>query len=163
VPKLPIIAFRLLAPCYAIAGEISEFDVATYSLTGREGQPSGIQMRLSRLNGKWVMEGKDGPTAPWKNISCDAGCEYRSSTYSEREAYLTSFPGDMPGQFEIACIQNMVNAFCRLTKRDDASKGGAMHLSLWSPKSLCRCLCDDLPGHILLTPQSIPTLRDKAA
>jgi hypothetical protein len=124
MPKRLLLASTLLAPALAAAGDISDFDIATYSLDGKDGQPSGIEMRLSKVNGKWVMEGKEGGASPWKSISCDAGCEYRASTDSERGEYLASFPGDMPRQFDIACIQNMVNAFCRLTMKSDASKGG---------------------------------------
>lgn len=133
--KLLPVLLILLSPLSVFAGEISDSDIGTYSLTGRDGQPSGMQMRLSRSKGMWVMEGKsDEPMAPWKNISCDAGCEYRASTNSEQEAYLSSFPGDMPKQFDIACIQNMVNAFCRLTKKNDPSKGGYALIALVTGK-----------------------------
>lgn len=120
-----LITLFLLAPSFAFSGEISDFDIATYSLTGKNGQPSGMQMRLTKPNGKWVMEGKDKDSvSPWKNISCDTGCEYRASTNSELEGYISTFPGGMQKQFDIACIQNMANAFCRLTKKNDALKGG---------------------------------------
>ena len=59
--KLLLIAVVFFAPLSSLAGEISDFDIATYSLTGKDGQPSGMQMRLSRTNGKWVMEGKKKP------------------------------------------------------------------------------------------------------
>ena len=131
--KLLLIAIVFLTPLSALAGEISDFDIATYSLTGKNGQPSGMQMRLSRINGKWVMEGKD-KGMPWKNISCDTGCEYRASTITERETYLASFPADMPKQFDISCIQNIASAFCRLTKKDDPSKGGYAFIALVTGK-----------------------------
>ena len=134
MPKLLLITLALLAPFFAFAGEISDFDIATYSLTGKNGQPSGMQMRLSRPNGKWVMEEKEESTAPWRNISCDTACEYRASTNSEQEAYLSSFPGDMQKQFDISCIQNMANAFCRLTKKNDTLKGGYALIALVTGK-----------------------------
>jgi TonB family protein len=135
MPKLLIITLAFLAPFMAFAGEISDIDIATYSLTGKDGQPIGMQMRLSRSNGKWVMEGKKKePAAPWKNLSCDTGCEYRTSTNLEQEAYLKSFPGDMSSQFEIACIQNMASAFCRITKKNDATKGGYALIALVTGK-----------------------------
>ena len=124
MPKFLLIALTLLVSTFVHAGDISDFDIATYSLIGKGGQPTGMQMRLSVDHGKWVMEGKDAPAAPWKNISCDAGCEYRASTKSEQEAYLAPFPSEVRRQFDIACIQNMANAFCRLTKKDNASMGG---------------------------------------
>lgn len=132
--RLLLVAITLLAPFFSFAGEISEFDIATYSLDGKNGQPSGMQMRLSRPNGKWVMEGKDDSSSPWKNISCDSGCDYRTSAIFEQEAYLASFPSDMQKQFDIACIQNMANAFCRLTKKSDASKGGYALIGLVTGK-----------------------------
>jgi hypothetical protein len=81
------------------------------------------------------MEGKEKELqTPWKDISCDNGCEYRASMNAEREAYLASFPGDIPKQFDISCIQNMANAFCRLTKKDDPSKGGYVLIALVTGK-----------------------------
>ncbi len=132
--KLLLIAVVFFAPLSSLAEEISDFDIATYSLTGKDGQPSGMQMRLSRTNGNWVMEGKKEPMAPWKNISCDTGCEYRASTNTEQEVYLASFPSDMQKQFDISCIQNMANAFCRLTKKDDPSIGGYALIALVTGK-----------------------------
>lgn len=133
--KLLLIAVVFFAPISSLAGEISDFDIAAYSLTGKDGQPSGRQMRLSKTNGKWIMEGKEKePMAPWKNISCDTGCEYRASTNTEQETYLASFPSDMLKQFDISCIQNIPNAFCRLTKKDDPSRGGYTLIALVTGK-----------------------------
>lgn len=135
--KLLYIALTLLIPLLALAGEISDFDIATYSLNGKDGRPSGMEMRLSKSNGKWVMEGKkEEPNAPWKNISCDTGCEYRVSTNAEEEEYLASFPGDMLSRFEISCIQNIAGAFCRLTKKNDSSKGGYALIALVTGKPI---------------------------
>lgn len=69
------------------------------------------------------MEGREAP-GEWKIISCDKGCEYRASTKQEEDKYLSSFPKTMQEKFEIACIQNIAQAFCRLTKKDDPQKGG---------------------------------------
>jgi hypothetical protein len=121
--KLLLIAAVFLAPLSALAGEISDIDIATYELAGKNNQPSNMQIRLSKTNGKWVMEGKQG-SASWKNISCDSGCDYSASSSAEMAAYLSVFPDDMQKRFDIACIQNVANAFCRLTKKDDSSKGG---------------------------------------
>ena len=131
--KLLLIAIAFLAPFSALAGEISDFDIATYELTGKDGQSSGMQMRLSKMNGKWVMEGREG-SASWKNISCDSGCDYRASSSAESTAYLAEFPSEMQKRFDIACIQNVANAFCRLTKKDDSSKGGYALIALVTGK-----------------------------
>ena len=121
--KLLLIAVALLAPLSALAGEISDFDIATYELTGKDRQSRDMQIRLSKTNGKWVMEGREG-SASWKNINCESGCNYRASSTAERAAYLAVFSGEMQNRFDIACIQNLANAFCRLTKKDDSLKGG---------------------------------------
>jgi hypothetical protein len=124
-----------IIPFCALAGEISDFDVATYSLIGKNGQPSEMQIRLSISNGKWIMEGKEKEiSAQWKNISCDTGCEYRTSTNAEQEVYLASFPEDISSRFDIACIQNIASAFCRYTKKNDASKGGYALIALVTGK-----------------------------
>jgi hypothetical protein len=131
-PLLAVIS--LLAPLIALASsDISDFDVATYVLTRQDGSPTGMQMRLAKVNDKWFMEGKNG-SAPWKNISCDKGCEYRASTNSERETFLAALPTGMQKQFDIACIQNSANAFCRLTKKDSPSKGGYAFVALVTGK-----------------------------
>lgn len=147
--KLLFIALALLAPFSAFAGEISDFDIATYSLTGKDGQPSGMQMRLSRLDGKWVMEGKGKEsTDSWKNISCDSGCEYRVSTNLEQEAscHLS----------RVTCPSSLMLRAFRIwpvpsagSQRKMTLQKGAMHLFLWSPGSLYRCLCNGLLGLIL--------------
>lgn len=108
---------------YASGAEISDFDIATYGMQGKDGQDIDMKVRLSKQGGQWVLEGKEGPSA-WRNISCDKGCELRPSTAQESLAYLASFPSDMHERFNIACIQNTANAFCRVTKKSDASKGG---------------------------------------
>jgi hypothetical protein len=130
---LTISIFIIFNSSFAIASEISEFDVATYVLTGKNGQPTNMQMRLSQNKGKWIMEGREAPGA-WKNINCDKGCEYRASTKHEEDKYLASFPKSMQEKFEIACIQNTVQAFCRLTKKDDPKKGGYALVALVTGK-----------------------------
>ena len=112
-----------------IAAEIGAADAATYALTGKDGQPTGMQVRLWKNGEKWVMEGKEGESH-WKNISCDRGCDYRPSTIEERNAYLASFPNEMQDRFDLACIQNVASAFCRLTAKDNPSKGGYALIAL---------------------------------
>jgi len=133
--KLLLSSISMFLSITTYAGEISDFDIATYSLTGKNGQPSGMLMRLTKVNNKWVMEGKEnGSNAPWKNISCDKGCEYRASTKVEKDTYLSLFPNNMQKRFDISCIQNVANAFCRLTKKNDSSKGGYALIALVTKK-----------------------------
>ena len=103
------------------ANAISELDFGIYELVRVDGQLTGMQMRLSKMNGAWLMEGKEGGV--WRNISCDQGCEYRASSTKESALYLNSFPVEVQNQFNIACIQNVANAFCRLDKKAEPSRG----------------------------------------
>lgn len=158
MPKFILIAISLLYSAMTFAGEISDFDIATYALTDKDGKSVGMQMRLSKSNGKWLMEGKNKDSADaWKNISCDTGCEYRASTVSEQAAYLAVFPGDIPKQFNIECIQNIASAFCRLTNKNDASKGSYALIALVTgkpvPMSLQR-LTRPYPSNALINPDA---------
>lgn len=154
-----LITLVLLVPLIAVAGEISDFDVATYALITKDGQPSGMQIRLSRAHGKWIMEGKES-RAPWKIISCDTGCDYRKSTHVEQEAYLSSFPADMPKQFDISCIQNEANAFCKLTMKNNTSKGGYVLVALVTEKPIPMSL-QRLTSSLSSKPSINTGVRDK--
>jgi hypothetical protein len=132
---LAISVFIIFMSSFAVASEISEFDVAAYALIGKNGQPTNMQMRLSKSKGTWVMEGREAP-GEWKSLSCDKGCEYRTSTKHEEDMYLAAFPKSMHEKFDIACIQNMASAFCRLTKKDDPEKGGYALIALVTGKPM---------------------------
>jgi hypothetical protein len=124
-----------LFPIFVTASEISDFDVGTYALTRSDGQPIGMEMRLSRPKGKWMMEGRETTsTEVWKNISCDSGCEYRVTSSSERDGYLATFPPETQKQFNMSCIQNIAGAFCRLWNKTDASKVGYVLVALVTGK-----------------------------
>jgi hypothetical protein len=120
-----------LLPVFAAASEISDFDIGTYALTKSDGNPVGMEMRLSRSKGNWMMEGREiASSESWKSISCASGCEYRLTSNSERDLYLAIFPVEMQKQVDMSCIQNMANAFCRLTNRNDPSKGSYVLVAL---------------------------------
>lgn len=134
----------LASPLVHAAGEISEFDIATYALIGKDGNRTDMLVRVTEINGNLELEGKYGNTS-WKSISCETGCRYRKSSRLEGERYLASFPATMQNRFDIACIQNIANAFCRLTLKTAPSKGGYAFIPLTtgnpSPMTLQR-----LPG-----------------
>ena len=133
--KLLLLTIVVLIPFVTHAEEISDFDIATYSLIKKDGRSTGMLMRLSKVSDKWVMEGKEkGSNSPWKNISCDTGCEYKASTKIEHKTYLALFPTITQKQFNISCIQNIASAFCRLTKKDNPSKGGYTLIALVTEK-----------------------------
>jgi hypothetical protein len=106
--------------------EINETDTGTYVILDKDKKPVDMFYRLSKINGKWVMDGKK-PGESWKNISCDSGCEYRTTTQSERERY---FPADWRKNAHIACIQNVAQAFCRYNSKDDPTKAGYVVMAL---------------------------------
>lgn len=111
---------------FVSAGEISKQDAGTYVVLDQKRAPTGMFYRLSKDNEKWVAEGRK-PGADWINISCDSGCEYRASTEPEIQSY---FPADWRANTRISCIQNMAQAFCRYTAKEDKMKGGYVMIAL---------------------------------
>jgi hypothetical protein len=107
--------------------EINESDYGIYAVFHRRDYlPTGLFFRLSKNDDKWVMEGKAAGD-DWKNTTCDNGCEYRTSFDIEVQIY---FPTEWMANADIACIQNMAQAFCRITEKKDAAKIGHMLISL---------------------------------
>lgn len=125
-------AFFLLGVAFlslsAMAGELSEQDAGTYVILDQKRAPTDMFYRLSKVSGKWVAEGKK-PGENWANISCDSGCEYRASTESEIQSY---FPPDWRANTQISCIQNMAQAFCSYTAKEDQTKRGYVMIALVS-------------------------------
>jgi hypothetical protein len=109
---------------------IADDDAGTYVLLGNDDQPTELYYRLSRPDGRWLMEGKE-PKGEWKNISCDAGCQYRQSTDAEVDRYFLLQRAR--AQYETACIQNIAQAFCRYRAKDDPSVVGYVVVALVTP------------------------------
>jgi hypothetical protein len=126
-----LIALILISP-FAFAGEISETDMGTYVLLGRDRAPTDMFYRLSKSGEKWAMEGKK-PGGSWKNISCDKGCDYRRTTDSEIETY---FPADWRANTDIACIQNIAQSFCRFNEKRAPAKAGYVVIALVSGRPI---------------------------
>jgi hypothetical protein len=121
--------FAVVLACWsklALAQPVSDLDAGTYAVLGKNGAPSAAAYRFSTAGGKWVAEGKIGGE-PWRNISCDAGCEYRVSSASEAESYL---PATARQNFTIACIQNIAQAFCRYRSNSNPSYVGYVVMGL---------------------------------
>lgn len=110
----------------AASAELSESDTGTYVVLDKNRTPTEMFYRLSKSDGKWVMEGKK-PGHDWANISCDAGCEYRLSSESEVQTY---FPSDWRANTDISCIQNVAQAFCHYTIKGESTKGGYVVIAL---------------------------------
>jgi hypothetical protein len=129
-----ILAFTLsgLTAIQAFAGEISQSDTGTYVQLGKDQLPTGLYYRLSQNNGKWLMEGKL-PGGSWKDITCDSGCEYRKTTDTE---VLSYFPPDWIANSNIACIQNIAQAFCRFSPKNEPNKAGYVIIALVTGKPI---------------------------
>lgn len=137
--KISTALMVLFTPIAAAATGIDASDVAAYAIDGKDDKPSATQIRLSRDAGRWVVEGKEG-AAPWKNISCDRGCEYRTSTSGETSSYLAALPTAMAPRFDMGCIQNNANAFCKLARKGDPAIGGYLFIALVSGKPVSMSL-----------------------
>ena len=115
---LVTLTLLLLGTSAVMAAEITESDTGTFVLLDKDKKATDQFYRLSKADGKWVMEGKE-PHGTWKNISCDSGCEYTATPQADLETY---FPEDWREHAEIACIQNAAQAFCRYSPKDDPKK-----------------------------------------
>ena len=110
----------------ANATGLSDQDAGTFVVLNQQRAPTDMFYRLSKVKGKWVMEGKKAG-AGWSNISCDSGCEYRASSESEVQSL---FPPDWRANVKISCIQNVAQAFCRYLSIKDPTKGGHVVIAL---------------------------------
>ena len=127
MPIMIFIIFFLTAfSSSAWAAEINASDAGTYVLLGRNHQPTELFYRLTGSAGKWLMEGKE-PGGKWQKISCDKGCEYRSTT---RDEVMSYFPANWVANTDIACIQNIAQAFCRYTPKEGGKTAGYVVIAL---------------------------------
>ena len=121
----------LTAMPIAFAGGLSDSDAGTYEYREKS---CSHRCPLPTLSFKREMGGiRENTGKEWKNISCDAGCEYRNSTAKEIQSY---FPPDWLAGVEIACIQNTAQAFCRFSPNRDAGKAGHVVVALVTGKPI---------------------------
>lgn len=126
-----LIALMLIS-LIAKAGEVTDADTGTYVLLGRDRVPTEMFYRLSKSDGKWTMDGKE-PGGSWKSISCSNGCNYRKTTDSEINTY---FPADWRANADIACIQNIAQAFCRFNPKGNQAKTAHLVIALVTGKPI---------------------------
>ncbi|HEY0957572.1 MAG TPA: hypothetical protein VGE36_22665 [Roseateles sp.] len=108
--KSPVALAALLAfSLTASAVELTATDGGTFAVLDRQQVPTQMYYRLSLKDGRWLMEGKQ-PGAPWTDLSCETGCEYRASTDAEVQAHV---PAAWRERADFACIRNVAQAFCR--------------------------------------------------
>ena len=124
--RLFLVLAATLISLPAVAGELPEKATGTYAVLDKSHAPNGFFYRLSKVDGKWVMEGKK-PTTGWENISCEVGCEYRQLSDSEARSL---FPENWQTNMEFSCIKNIAQAFCRYNAADDPAKEGYIVVAL---------------------------------
>ncbi len=110
----------------AFGADLNRQDTGVYAVLGRDGAPTDVLYRFTSDSTRWKAEGKEG-SSPWKNISCDQGCDYRSSTTGEANSYL---PPKMRGTYGITCIQNIAQAFCKYESLSNPQQVGYVVMAL---------------------------------
>lgn len=110
----------------AFAQAISVSDAGTYTVIGKSGADTELQYRLSGQPGRWKMEGKmEG--GKWKDVSCSAMCAYEVVPAADTAIYM---PAAMRDQYQMACIRNKVQAFCRMSLKSQPAKARYLVVAL---------------------------------
>lgn len=121
-----------ISPSAAFADPITIRDMGTYQILGKDRAPIDMFYRLSRADGAWKMEGKQ-PGGAWNVISCAQGCGYETVSQAEAKSFL---PATMSGKFQIDCIKNMAQAFCRYTPLAEPTQVGYVVVALVTGRPL---------------------------
>lgn len=116
----------LISMAVYAAPPIIERDTGTYVVLGKDQQPTDVFYRLSQTENTWKMEGKIG-NAPWKDISCEQSCQYQPTDAQAAASYL---PPAMRENYDISCINNIAQAFCRYTLKSNPGQGGFVVVGL---------------------------------
>jgi hypothetical protein len=124
--KLLVFATIAFSAIAAAAGPISTYDTGTFVILGKDRAPTNMFYRLSQNKNNWRMEGKE-PGGTWKDISCDRGCGYKATSPAEAASYL---PAAMSEKYDIVCIKNVAQAFCRYTLTSEPKQGGYVVVAL---------------------------------
>ena len=122
-------ALGLVALAVASVGMAAGFgaeDAGVYEIVKlQDNKPaslSGIQMRLHQKNGQWSMEGKDSSIqgankGKWLPVCTAANqCSFTTSSPAQLKAMFPQW-AQMSKTDDIGCIQNQIQAFCRLDSK----------------------------------------------
>lgn len=130
-----------LAVSGAVMAEgITASDAGVYDvITIKDNKPvglSGIQMRLYQKNGNWYMDGKDdsikdGPAkGKWFPVcSADSKCEFKTSSKRQLNDIFPDL-ARIQKTDTVGCIQNDVQAICRLDSKVQEGYVGYMTVAL---------------------------------
>lgn len=116
--------FFATAVCFA--APIAQKDAGTYVVMAKDGKASDLYYRLTLTGNLWKMEGKEA-AGSWQDISCERSCEYKVTTTDVANSYL---PKAMRDTYDIACINNVAQAFCRYTLKANPKQGGYVVVAL---------------------------------
>ncbi len=117
----------LTASSHAVRAEaISARDLGTFAVVGKDKTVTDFFYRLSGSANHWKMEGKE-PGRDWKDISCTTGCAYQPVPQAEAKSYLSPA---MSRTYDIDCIKNIAQAFCRYSLIAQPNQGGHVVVAL---------------------------------
>ncbi|UOO90980.1 hypothetical protein LVJ82_08460 [Vitreoscilla massiliensis] len=99
------------------------YEVVKINKDNKPASLSGIQMRIYQKNGDWLMDGKDdniksGPAKGKWFAVCNQGtkCEFKTSSKSQLKDIFPDL-ARIQKTDDIGCIQNDVQAICRLDSK----------------------------------------------
>lgn len=114
------------------ASEFHDSNAGTYLILSSDNKtPTEFFYRLSKVNGKWLAEGKNKEHPEWQDISCQEGCDFKNSSAENIEKY---FGADWLKKFDIGCIENKANAICHLKLKENQEKDLYMMVGLSEAK-----------------------------
>ena len=138
--KLSLGLMVLASTGAVMAAGITAQDAGVYDVVSiKDNKPvglAGIQMRIYQKGGDWFMDGKDdsiksGPAkGKWFSV-CNAGnkCEFKTSSKSDLKKIFPDL-AVIQKTDDIGCIQNEVQAICRLDSKVQKGYTGNMTVVL---------------------------------
>jgi len=113
-----------------LTGPIYSMDIGTYVVLDQKYQPTQLFYRLSIVDNDWFMEGKQ-PASNWVNISCGEACNYKVTSPKKINKM---FSGKFKTDFNLNCIHNKAQAFCRYRNKSDDKQIGYLIAALVTKK-----------------------------
>lgn len=123
----------------ALAAGITAQDAGVYDVVKIENNKpvglSGIQMRIYQKDGNWFMDGKDGTLKDanknkWFAICTEGNkCEFKTSSKSDLKAIFPDL-ARIQKTDDVGCIQNDVQAICRLDSKTQKGYVGYMTVAM---------------------------------
>lgn len=139
--QLSLGAMALVTTGAVMAAGIGAQDAGVYEVvTIKDNKPaalSGIQMRIYQKNGDWYMDGKDSSVkgaakGKWFSVCTDGNkCEFNTSSKKQLKAIFPDL-ARIQKTDDVGCIQNDVQAICRLDSKVQKGYTAYMTVALHS-------------------------------